>query len=293
MTQPQEKVIGYRKPGSAYSIIHQTSPYASSFRFHHHSAFEFYILLNGKVTICIENLFLDVEPNALCIYPPNSLHGLLSKTDDCPYERIFIHVEPSQLARFAIQDGGYSLLSLFQNVTDHMQLRFSLSSNEVRHIQDLALQFQTMAEDASPLTELHRISLLLDMLLIFADAVEAQKDSAPASRYINHPFIPMVLSYINDHYAEPIRLQELADLVNVSPYYLSHEFKKLTNTSVMSYVCTRRLTHAIYLMRTGSTPSDACYQSGFSNYSTFQKAFRAHFGTSPSHMEREHMLTPL
>lgn len=91
-----------------------------------------------------------------------------------------------------------------------------------------------------------------------------------------------VQQYIQEHFKEEIRLQELADLVGMSPTAFSRFFKLRTGRSISDYIIDIRLGTATRLL-VDSTMSVAeiCYDCGFNNVSHFNRIFRKKKCCSP------------
>jgi len=89
------------------------------------------------------------------------------------------------------------------------------------------------------------------------------------------------LDYINTHLQEKLTADVLADRFFVSKYYLMHSFKEETGRSMGSYITTKRLLLARQYISGGMPSTQACYECGFHNYSTFYRAWKKLFGTSP------------
>lgn len=98
--------------------------------------------------------------------------------------------------------------------------------------------------------------------------------------------IQRVMAYINEHYAQPLTLEEIADAFFISKSYLSHEFVRYTNTSVYEYIQFRRICGAKLLIASGVSLTDAAFQSGFNSYSSFLRTFRKTVGISPTDFQR-------
>ena len=91
-----------------------------------------------------------------------------------------------------------------------------------------------------------------------------------------------VKEYINEHYAEPLTLGMMADLVGMSASSFSRFFKQHTNRTLSSYLIDIRLGHAARaLVDTSQNISEICYACGFNNLSNFNRIFKAKRGVSP------------
>lgn len=91
-----------------------------------------------------------------------------------------------------------------------------------------------------------------------------------------------VQEYINKGYKEEIRLQDLADLVGMTPTAFSRFFKLRTGKSISDYVIDVRLGHATrMLVDSTTTIAEICYDCGFNNISNFNRIFKKKKGNSP------------
>ncbi len=84
-----------------------------------------------------------------------------------------------------------------------------------------------------------------------------------------------IYDYINNHYKEDIRLQDLADIVGMTPVALSRFFKLRSGKTVTDYIIDIRLGHASRLLvDTTNTVTEICFESGFNNLSNFNRIFK-------------------
>ena len=90
-----------------------------------------------------------------------------------------------------------------------------------------------------------------------------------------------VLGYINDHYAEDLSLDHLANRFFISKYHLAREFQRLVGTSVHRYIVQKRLVIAKQMLSEGKPSSEVYQKCGFGDYSNFYRAFKAEYQISP------------
>ena len=94
--------------------------------------------------------------------------------------------------------------------------------------------------------------------------------------------ITRVKQYVEEHYAEQIRLGTLASLAGMTPSAFSRYFRQHTGRTVVDYIVDIRLGHAARLLiDTTDTVSEICYQCGFNNLSNFNRTFRSRRGSTP------------
>lgn len=82
------------------------------------------------------------------------------------------------------------------------------------------------------------------------------------------------IHYIRQNYHEPLNLNKLAEIANLSPYYYAHCFKEETGYSPMEYVTNTRLEQAkIKLIRTQKNVEEIADEVGYSSSSSFINMF--------------------
>ena len=95
--------------------------------------------------------------------------------------------------------------------------------------------------------------------------------------------IAKVCDYIEKNFEDPIKLSDVADLVNMSESAFSHFFKKKTNCTFIDYITNLRIARACQMLaETTHTVAEICYTCGFNNLSNFIRIFRKKKGSTPS-----------
>ena len=101
--------------------------------------------------------------------------------------------------------------------------------------------------------------------------------------------INVVFNHVKNNFREEITLEEIAELVSMTIPSFCRYFKKITNKTFVQFVNEYRLVHASKLLAEQPISiSEVCLESGFNNFSHFNKSFRAFTGKSPSEYRNEH-----
>lgn len=108
---------------------------------------------------------------------------------------------------------------------------------------------------------------------------------------LEHPIHPMkaekpelldrVLSYVEEHLSEKITLADIARNFYVSESTITQTFRKKMGISFYRCVTQRRLIAAKKLIENGTSLDSTAEQVGFSDYSSFFRAFKQEYGISP------------
>jgi transcriptional regulator GlxA family with amidase domain len=100
--------------------------------------------------------------------------------------------------------------------------------------------------------------------------------------------INSVFNYVKDHFQEPITLEEVSNLVSMTTPSFCRYFKKITNKTFTAFVNEYRLVHASKLLaEKPMSISEISFESGFNNFSHFNKSFKAYTGKSASQYRQE------
>lgn len=99
--------------------------------------------------------------------------------------------------------------------------------------------------------------------------------------------LDQVLAYIEDHLAEKISLGEIAKHFWVSQSTISQTFRNKMGVSFYRCVTQRRLIAAKSLIIEGLPLESVGQKVGFSDYSSFYRAFKQEFGISPRQFRKK------
>ncbi len=99
--------------------------------------------------------------------------------------------------------------------------------------------------------------------------------------------LDVLFRYIEKNYNTGVNLQEAADMLNLSYSYFSRYFKRITGKTFKEYIDYVRICEAEKLILTkGINISQAAYETGFCNVSSFNRVYRRVRGYPPGHIKR-------
>jgi len=94
--------------------------------------------------------------------------------------------------------------------------------------------------------------------------------------------IARALAWMRDNYAQPMRVEDLAERASMSPSTLHQHFKSLTSMSPLQFQKVLRLQEARRLMAGGLAASTAGNRVGYVSASQFSREYARLFGKAPS-----------
>lgn len=95
--------------------------------------------------------------------------------------------------------------------------------------------------------------------------------------------INIIFNFVKKEFTRSISLDEISQKVSMTNPAFCRYFKKITGKTFTRFVNEYRLAHAAKLLHEKQISiTDVCFESGFNNFSHFNKQFKAFTGKSPS-----------
>lgn len=255
-----------------FQLSRNRDPYFRTMEFHAHDFLELYYFLDGSVTYYIEDQVYDLCPGDLLIIPAGKMHRPVIANEHAAYERMVLWITPQYLQ--SIDSPAGDLQKNLQKVGEHGYC-VPFRGDETVFVTALLKKLLYMQKnDTDPKFCAGAVELYLWTIFRSYGVIDTTHRNETQ-------VIPQVIRYITEHFSEPLTLEDIAAEFFVSKSYLNRHFKAYTNSTVYAYIMALRLTHARRMLREGIPAVEAGRECGFSDYSTFYKAFKTQTGLSP------------
>jgi two-component system response regulator YesN len=100
--------------------------------------------------------------------------------------------------------------------------------------------------------------------------------------YSNH-IVMVTQEYLENHFAEDISLEDVAEQVNISPQYFSKLIKKTTGFNFIDWLSMLRVKKAKELLTNSNyTVKEVCFMVGYKDPNYFSRIFKKRIGITPS-----------
>lgn len=245
-------------------------PNPEDFQMHAHEWMEVFYLISGKCSYLVEGNQYELKPGDILIMRSAETHKLLLG-DEEPYERIAIHFSPALIDSIA-PDSRLLRPFLDRPLGQRNLYRPGENGNERLQAAFAGFDFEGLGD-----VKLNLVARLLLFLTLLSAAYERQV-SRPGG---DGSFQSQLVAYVNEHLFEDISLQSIADAFYRSRSQISRVFRQSTGSPLWEYVTIKRLLAAQTMLQRGVSASEACVACGFTDYSSFFRAYRARFGHSP------------
>ena len=243
-------------------------PNPEQFTIHAHEWMEILYIISGSGSYLVEGVQYPLEPQDIFIIRPGEMHKL-NIDPDTPYERIAIHFRPESLSAL---DPDHTLLAPF---TDRNMGRLNRYTQSEDPDGLLRMPFSNFIFDSVPNIRLNLFARLLQILTHLDSQFHIMKQNLPAEARNE------LVGYVYQHLFEDISVQSVADEMHLSRSQVNRIFQQVTGTSLWRYVTAKRLLAARAMIQRGESATDACAACGFTDYSSFYRAYRSYFGNSP------------
>jgi AraC-like DNA-binding protein len=250
--------------------------------FHTHRYIEILFVFSGTFRHVTADRTYDESAGGLTILNYNQFHTLT--TPNGPVELMNVYLD---LAKYTLPDLPEPLASRLQELIPiHPMLGHRL--NRVFHLQmsdpektGQLLRMLYNEQQNESAGSAAAIDSLFDFFLIeLCRAAPAVPENA-AENF--NPRMETVRRYLDGHYGESVRLEQLCTLSGLKDANLCRQFKKYTGLSTGDYLKQRRLSAAMQQLRgTNEKIATICHTCGFSDIANFNRTFRASLGQTPS-----------
>lgn len=273
-------MISFEKAGYLnhdFKMFHIVDRQRKEYEFHYHDFNKIIIFISGNTTYTIEGKNYVLQPYDIVLVNAGEIHRP-SVLDNSAYERIIIYVSPQFLNSFSEED--YDLNYCFNRAKQEHSNVLRIHSMEKSKLFQVCQELEYSFSDNAFAKELYQKILFLEFMIQLNRTAILNNINYLDSAKDNSKLI-QIIDYINEHLADEISIDSLSAQFYLSRYYLMHFFKEETGYTIGNYITEKRLLLAKSMVQNGCNITEACFQSGFKNYSTFSRAFKKAFKTIP------------
>lgn len=248
---------------------------------HKHDYFEINMILSGVCRVMIDNDIYTMSTDDVFAINPHTNHELRGN------DSVIVTIQFEQ--------------SIFeQNLPRPLHPQFLCNSKTqgdseaFNSLRRLIAQLVKNNADQQTGYELRNWSLIYELMDLFYNNFRVKRSDAQDIK--NHRYsvrISEITKIIREHYTENLSLTMLADMVHLSPPYLSKFFDQQFGMTFLSYLTQFRLSRAVHeLTETSKNIEEISADNGFANSHAFVQAFKKEYNILPSVYRRQQRETP-
>lgn len=234
-----------------------------------------YMVREGRGFIETADERLSIRENQVVFVPARVAHRPADESDDpltliilCFYDSVFgdctSAVEGLRLFR-----RNFPALTAFKVADNYTRL-------EVKNrLKALFVEQMQQKEGSGSVILAQLIELLVFIARTYAEHGELSPADAGAAAFTGS------LQYLDDNFYRPIKIEDLADLANMSYRSYTEQFKRRTGKTVTQYLTERRIEYAKRLMLETDDILFASSEAGFGDLTHFYRVFKKLAGVTP------------
>lgn len=244
------------------------------FPMHSHDICEILFVKSGNLICSMDGTNYALRKNNMIIFPAFTLHDVRI-VDDSEYERYDILFDESKTVPFAFSekltggkrvfnfDGHESIISLFEK-----------------------LDYYCEKTDG----DIEKLMLTNILQEICVNTLISSESSEYHCEEQSNELINRAVDLINNNLLSLTKIDDICGALFITRSHLHHLFVRYLNTTPKKYIEYKRLIIAQREIACGARPSEIYLKCGFSDYSTFYRAYIRQFGHPPS-AERDYRHT--
>ena len=256
---------------------------------HQHEFFELFYVYSGKCISTIDEVPVEFHQGDIGLYSPKAIHSMRTPDDGDVVINILIRkklFEQTVLSRVDNNDliTGFFMDALYNPNSNQKHVVFKKEQTTIAPMIVIQMLYEYKKNDSfsQDILASYFSCLLSDL---------ARSYTHKLSRTImrrNNIDISILLTYINVHY-QTITLEKLAEHFHYSSRSISDFILKETGRTFRETLQNYRLVHACqYLSKTDISLNDLPELVGYSQRSTFERAFKEYFHCTPAQYRKNH-----
>lgn len=249
--------------------------------YHSHDHLEIAFILSGCGRYRIGGKLYDVEEGDLLILNPHVPHQGLVKDKENPATEFFVGAAELWLQGYEentlpIPEEGPILHTQGEMRQKLFRLCISMEAEKSAGWEGRYFMMKTYM--------MQMILLVLKNRMEPVEITEGRSFESVNKKYV----VEQILDYFEDHYAEKISLDRIADNMYLSPFYISRIFKSEVGDTPIRHLINIRLEKAMELLQSGFSGSiqEAAARVGYEDAYHFSKLFKKRYGYPPSQVKR-------
>jgi AraC-like DNA-binding protein len=233
---------------------------------HSHDYFVLSLIERGRQSFTHKGTKYRTPPGGLILINPGVVHtGEAVDTQGFELRALYPSLPLMETAVFELT--GRRTLPFFKEVlVDHRWATNSISS----------LHKAILAGAGLLESESRVLWTITQLIKRYADVGSSEGHVGKEKRVIQQ-----VRHYIEEHFAENITLNMLAQYVSLSPYYLLRAFRAEVGMPPYAYLESVRIRHTQQLIKTGIPLAEVAAEVGFSSQSHMTRQFKKIIGVTP------------
>lgn len=248
---------------------------------HIHRYYEVFYNISGANAYMTDSRFFECGEYDLIVVPPWQVHRVIV-SKGIPYNRSVIYYNNRVLDILESLHCPGNVLSWLRADYGNFPQKITLTAEQHK-------AFELLISDGSAAFKDNRFLDLFGVFLQIVTCFEKWFENADCSRGSydkNLSYAEKAVRVIEEDF-RTATVSQIASRIAVNRDYLNRVFKDKWGISIGKYLIIRRLMEAKKHLCLGKSAKEACYLSGFKDYTNFLRTFKNYEGYSPNYIDED------
>ncbi len=249
---------------------------------HWHAELEFVYMIDGSLSVTRDGTTQVIRSGEFYFCNTKVIHSTKTPDNTANYKYLVLLLSQEFFLRFhdecmfQIPEGV-----IYEKIKKQLERLVCLAEPEYEKEKNLNL-------------DIEKIKVILDVCQILLSECITDTTQMSPKTFTATGYAETIMEYVCEHYNQTLSLPLMADVVGLSPQYLSKYFKRATGMGVAEYINLIRLEYANKnLVNSDITVTEAALNNGFPNVKSYVRICKNVYGMTPTELRRTMRNVPM
>lgn len=249
---------------------------------HEHAWYELHYVEKGLLEVTKNGETIYVSEGEILFLPPRTYHSTKS-FDKTVFNSFGFEI---------FKNNNKSTENLHNTLSKILENSNSIHTDDTKMIAEMSAQLKKYFENGGQITDCRVHNMLSLILFALTDIIPKKADNKTVTSFENLTHIEdkrhFILDFLTSHQINNLSLNELSEKIYLSPKQINEIIKKRYNMTYKQKQIRYKIENAKRQMRSTDLPIDTiAAQVGYTNLTSFYKAFKEIVGMSPSEYRKK------
>jgi AraC-like DNA-binding protein len=270
-------ILNYYKNADCGIHIQKISDSSEAQKTHSHGYFQIYYILQGSLTHMTERESSRLSRGDAFIIPPNRTHSISNLENALFYTVSF--------AEESLSGASGSLLLIHRFLESlrgggNLHARIEIKNEQISLVENL-LDKLLSEFDGKEIGYGDTVRAYLTIVLTILARAHFEKVPLTMSESHGRERIAACMAYIDENYAEPLALSDMAKWCAMSKSEFCKQFYNMSGATFSHYLNSVRIRRAVKLLESNHSITSVQILCGYNDFSTLYRNFKKIMGCSP------------